>query len=551
MGIYSAMGIAVSGLKAQSFALEHISGNLANSQTVGFKRTETAFADLVPKSPYFRQISGGVEAYTRGTNSVQGDVRSADVPTFMGINGNGFFIVESQVDQSDGMPVFGGVDLYTRRGDFELDRNGFMVNGSNYYLKAIRVDPQTGNLVGSLPEAVRITNDFLPARETTQITLRANLASYPQTADADPNQPGSELLRPTSFGNDPTADGDGFVRGADTEFFLEQSIAGGAITVYDTGGAPVNLQFRWAKTDSASAVPRQATWSVAGEDIDDYDGQILSVNGTNYTIDSNGGPHATWDDFFAAVNAGENANGIFVDVNGDDITIRSENFGERFELSGNVATDFEVDGEYNSADQWNLFYLENSNASGNMPAWRNVGETYMFNANGQMMPQIPSVDLNNVTVNGAAIAETVVLNHGDNGLTQFADPNGTAQMTEFRQNGYAAGELQGVSISESGRVIATYTNGRTVDLYQVQLASFNAPNRLEKLDGGAFAATQDSGPPIAGAQGTIIGAALEGSNTDIADEFTKMIVTQQAYSAGTRVVTTGSEMLQEVLNMVR
>lgn len=449
MGIYSSMDIAMSGLKAQSFALEHISGNIANSQTTGFKRVETGFAEMVPTSPYYRQVSGGVESYTRGTNNVQGDIRHAEVPTYMGINGDGFFMVEEQVDMSDGMPVFGGVDLYTRRGDFEFDRNGYLVNGAGYYLKAIRVDPQTGNLVGSSPEPVRISNDFLPARATTEITLRANLASYPLTATANPDIPGSELLNPAML------DGDGHVPAAQVSNFLEQSIAGGAITVYDSGGAPVNVQFRWAKTDSAAG------------------------GGT---------------------------------------------------------------------DTWNLFYM--SDSSGGDPAWRNAGEDYTFGPNGQLNAAITEVLLEDVSINGAEIGD-IMLNHGQNGITQFADPNGTAQLTEFRQNGFAAGELTGVSISEGGRIVASYTNGRTVDLYQVQLASFNAPNRLDKLDGGAYRATQDSGPPFAGAQGTIIGAALEGSNTDIADEFTKLIVTQQAYAAGTRVVTTSTEMLQEVLNMLR
>ena len=49
----------------------------------------------------------------------------------------------------------------------------------------------------------------------------------------------------------------------------------------------------------------------------------------------------------------------------------------------------------------------------------------------------------------------------------------------------------------------------------------------------------------------IIGGALEASNTDISDEFTKLIVTQQAYSAGTRIVSTADEMLKEALNMIR
>ena len=74
---------------------------------------------------------------------------------------------------------------------------------------------------------------------------------------------------------------------------------------------------------------------------------------------------------------------------------------------------------------------------------------------------------------------------------------------------------------------------------------------LAKLDGGAFAETAESGGAILGAQGSIVSSTLEGSNADIADEFSKLIVTQQAYAAGTRIVTTADEMMQEAINMVR
>ena len=461
MGIYGALATAVSGLKAQSFALEHVSGNIANSQTIGYKRTETSFADLVPESPYYKQLAGGVQAFTRATNSVQGDISSAAVTTYMGINGNGFFIVEPRIGLSDGKPVFAGNEAYTRRGDFEFDSEGYLVNGAGYYLKAIKVDPQTGNVVGSVPEPVQITNDFLPARKSTTIDLRANLASYPLTANADPEEEGSELLNPANFTNDPTdtnnppATGDGFVQAKDVEIFLDSSISGGAITLYDADGAEVNVQMRWAK----------------------------------------------------------------------------------------ISTD-------PNPEVWNLFYQTSSTATDAEPAWMNAGQVYEFDETGKLEDDFTTVTLTDLTVNGQSVGD-ITLNHGVNGITQYADTGGSVQVTDLSQDGYAAGELVGVSISDAGRIVANYTNGRTVDLYEVQLASFNAANRLQKIDGGAFVVTQDSGQAIMGAQGTVLGAALENSNTDIADEFTKLIVTQQAYSAATRIVTTSDEMLQEVLNMVR
>ena len=76
--------------------------------------------------------------------------------------------------------------------------------------------------------------------------------------------------------------------------------------------------------------------------------------------------------------------------------------------------------------------------------------------------------------------------------------------------------------------------------------------RLATLfDGGAYQETQASGAALAGASGSIVGQSLEGSNTDIATEFTKLIVTQQAYSANTKVITTANQMSQDLLNIIR
>ena len=73
----------------------------------------------------------------------------------------------------------------------------------------------------------------------------------------------------------------------------------------------------------------------------------------------------------------------------------------------------------------------------------------------------------------------------------------------------------------------------------------------EPLIGTGRRRPEESGSPSFNASGTITPSSLEGSNTDIADQFTKMIVTQQAYSANARVITTSNQMLQVVMNMVQ
>jgi flagellar hook protein FlgE len=201
-------------------------------------------------------------------------------------------------------------------------------------------------------------------------------------------------------------------------------------------------------------------------------------------------------------------------------------------------------------DTWNLFYQVNSNATGTQVAWQNVGVNYTFAPNGQMNPPITTLTLSNVMVNGISIGD-IQLVHGSGGLTQFADANGNAQVNLLQQNGFAAGTLQSVAVNDKGRIVGSYSNGRTIDLAEITLADFNGANFLKRVDGGAFEVTDQSGPAIYGAAGKIVGSSLEGSNTDIADEFTKLIVTQQAYSANTRVITTGNQMVQDLLNMLR
>jgi flagellar hook protein FlgE len=100
-------------------------------------------------------------------------------------------------------------------------------------------------------------------------------------------------------------------------------------------------------------------------------------------------------------------------------------------------------------------------------------------------------------------------------------------------------------------VVGNYSNGRNLDLAEITLATFNGPDFLKRKDGGAFEATDESGQALFGNGGTIVGSSLEGSNTDIADEFTKLIVTQQAYSANTKVITTSNQMVQDLLNVLR
>ena len=228
MGIFDALNTSVAGLQAQSFALQNISGNIANAQTTGYKGIGTSFVDLVPDSTTpDRQVAGSVTAYARSTISSQGTVSASSVATFMAINGDGFFSAQKAIGITDNVPVFSGVTDYTRRGDFQVNANGNLVNGAGYYLMGVAVDPKTGNPLGNVPQVLQFQNNFVPAQATSTIQYAANLPTTPTTPASSTALAGSLLaaggLSPADFSQNPlpvgtpaTPFGDASVTGAAT-----------------------------------------------------------------------------------------------------------------------------------------------------------------------------------------------------------------------------------------------------------------------------------------------------------------------------------------------
>src|ERR1700722_19727411 len=183
MGIFDALNTSVGGLQAQSFALQNISGNIANASTVGYKGIDTSFEDLIPDAlTPNKQVAGGVTAHAQATITTQGTVSGSTVATNIAINGDGFFNVQQPSGTTDNVPTFSGVTDYTRRGDFQVNANGNLVNGAGYYLMGVPVDPKTGNPLGNVPQVLQFQNNFIPAQTTTSISYAANLPSTPTTA---------------------------------------------------------------------------------------------------------------------------------------------------------------------------------------------------------------------------------------------------------------------------------------------------------------------------------------------------------------------------------
>ena len=139
------------------------------------------------------------------------------------------------------------------------------------------------------------------------------------------------------------------------------------------------------------------------------------------------------------------------------------------------------------------------------------------------------------------------------GMTQL---NGDYSLSYWSQNGAKFGNFAGVSIGADGIVTALFDNGVTRPVFQIPVSTFVNPNGMENLTGNVYISTDYSGEPTlrsAGSAGSgqVQSAALEASTVDIGTEFTTMIVTQRAYSAAAKIITTADQMLDELVQIKR
>lgn len=217
--------IGVSGLKAEGDALGVAGDNIANVNTPGFKRQRANFEDV-----FFRGNAtfggGGVRMGSVQQSFAQGALVQTGLSTDLAISGDGFFVVRGNV---------GGVtgDFYSRAGQFRLDANGYLVDPSGLQLMGRGADPD--GTVRAAVGPIKVPTASMPAVATSEVSMVANLDS-----SAPVNEP-FDLTDPEGT-----------------------SALATSITVYDSLGAPHNVNIFWSKTG-------ENTWDyravVKGEDL--------------------------------------------------------------------------------------------------------------------------------------------------------------------------------------------------------------------------------------------------------------------------------------------
>jgi flagellar hook protein FlgE len=138
-------------------------------------------------------------------------------------------------------------------------------------------------------------------------------------------------------------------------------------------------------------------------------------------------------------------------------------------------------------------------------------------------------------------------------LTGFSSPSTTSSIG---QNGSAAGMINNITVGADGTIRATFGAGQSVAVGQLAISAFNNPKGLSKQGGNRYCETESAGSPNTGVagtggRGTLIGAALEQSNVDIAQQFTQMILAQRGYQANSKSITVSDELLVDTLALKR
>ena len=194
-----------------------------------------------------------------------------------------------------------------------------------------------------------------------------------------------------------------------------------------------------------------------------------------------------------------------------------------------------------------------SRTAGNQPPPGPAGDldqnSIVFNPPPETLQSDPSAE---DSVNPDVGAEPVSITPDFSNVTQFA---GASDIQIEDQDGSSQGRLQSLSFNSSGTVNGAFDNGESRELAQVSLATFRNPAGLEGVGDTFFAESANSGIPQVGqpglgARGSITPGALERSNVDLNDEFTRILSIQRGFQANTRTITTADQLIQSTLQLI-
>jgi flagellar hook protein FlgE len=428
---------SLSGLKAAQTDLSVVSNNVANVGTIGFKKSNTEFGDIISSAPLQTSTTAGQGTRLRGIAQqfTQGGFENSDRSLDLAISGQGFFVTRTGLTN--------GQLSYTRNGSFSVDKDRYVIDASGAFLQVLPTDSQ-GTLTASGLAASR--NLQLPltsgiSRATTTLDMSVTL---PSEADLPASRSVYSASHPYVF--------DRF----DQNSYNHSS----ATTVYDVVGNPIPATVYYTRLTTPSAADGSSTWEAR----------------------------------------------LFV---GD------------VEVSSDPAT--------------------------TLPP---TPQILSFDENGNLTSPLGATTYANAQPSGAAAPLGLTVDFG----TATRQASAPFTLKSFVQDGYAAGQLDNVSVGANGLITATFSNGATQALGKIVLATFTNPEGLRQLGDAKWGATGNSGEPIVGEAssngfGIVQSGALEQANVDITEELVALISAQRNFSANAKAIETANTMTQTIVNL--
>ena len=579
MSVFGSLFTGVSALNAQSQSLTIISNNIANNQTPGFKRAVATFANLVTGTNTNSILQpGGVRAASIGTVNQQGLLQSTGRKEDMGILGEGMFVVGANVNNSIQFPY------YTRAGRFEETEDGYLQTPSeigSHVLYGWRLD-EDGNIptnFDNLSSLEPVNLNFLPGfnNPTTTVDPAINFDSS-TPVDTDLSTGGSAFSRIItvydSLGNEQLLTMDVTkVAPPNLENAVFDQIGLTLDTELNPSGTPTtaaqDLTINLGGVATVVSLPAGITNLTVGELIDRINAALpdspaagagsasLSEDGAIVVIPVNEGEAvgaistAAAATLFTAVDSGLAAGGGFAGAVTAASVLPSPPNPPNNTVSGNgtfpaLGTDTANANPFgwwqvtlSAGDQVgtnaSVGYI-NFNADGSINA--------TANANGNLAISLNGINYNNGSDPG----------NFDFQIDRLTQLNSSFLTTDIDQNGSSFGVRRDYSIDENGVVNVLFSNDEIVPLYQIAIADFPNYNGLNSESLNVYTSSNESGEVSfreanTNGSGQIYSGSFEQSNVDLADEFSRLIITQRAYSAGTKVINTADQMLAELLNI--
>jgi len=505
----------LSGLNADSQELSVIANNLANLNTVGYKADVTNFQDLFYQQIGTNgagdpvQVGVGTQISAISGNFTQGSIQATGVPTDLAIEGNGFITLTKN-----------GLQEYTRAGNLSVAANGSLLTTDGGFVQGYQavngvINPSQVLSAISIPAGLTS-----PPNPTTNVALTLNLDSGTPVAPSPASQQTGVGIAPATV------------------------LATGSVLAFSDGTNPFTYTTVLGDTLNSVITAIDAnpnyTANLSGNSL-----VVTAVDGNKVTFTTN-----TLTD--AATSAQKET---FAPTGASTAGTYNTSIAVNDSLGASHVLSFLF--TKTAANAWNYSIsipAADVGASGN-PVVLKTG-TLTFNGGGQLIS--PAVNVPGITATGLA--------DGANPLTfawQLFGPNASGLLTQVSgtsatsatlQNGYPSGTLSSYNVDETGTIQGIFTNGQTVPIAQIALATFSNVQGLLRNGSNDFLSSLSSGAanigaPDAAGRGTITGGSLEESNADIATEFSQLILAERGYQANARTVTTFDQVTQDAINL--